>query len=61
MFRVLNTLKSMITDEDVLEREDYHIFDRMKEFISSGEVSRFAAAKQLLLLIERAVRFASLP
>ncbi|KAF9488025.1 ras GEF [Pleurotus eryngii] len=52
--RVLNTLKSMITDEDVLEREDYHIFDRMKEFISSGEVSRFAASKQLLLLIERA-------
>ncbi|KAG5220279.1 Cytoplasmic GTPase/eEF2 protein (ribosomal bioproteinis) [Salix suchowensis] len=56
MYSVLNTLKSMITDEDVLEREDYHIFDRMKEFISSGEVSRFAASKQLLLLIERAVR-----
>ncbi|TFK40718.1 ras guanine nucleotide exchange factor domain-containing protein [Crucibulum laeve] len=54
--RVLNTLKSMVVDEDVLEKEDMYILDRMKEFISSDEVSRFAAAKQLLILIERAQR-----
>jgi son of sevenless-like protein len=57
--RVLNTLKSMIVDDDVLEKEDLYILDRMKEFISTDGVSNFAAAKQLLILIERAV--SSLP
>jgi son of sevenless-like protein len=47
----------MITDEGVMEKEDFYILDPMKEFISSGEVSKFVAAKQLLALIERAVRF----
>lgn len=45
----------MITDEDVLEKEDLYILDRIKDFVSSDEVSRFAAAKQLNILIERAV------
>jgi len=45
----------MIVDDDVLEKEDLYILDRMKEFISTDEVSSFAAAKQLLILIERAV------
>ncbi|KAF8158224.1 ras guanine nucleotide exchange factor domain-containing protein [Crassisporium funariophilum] len=54
--RVINTLKAMIVDDDVLEKEDLFILDRMKEFISSDEVSRFAAAKQLMILIERAQR-----
>ena len=45
----------MIVDDDVLEKEDLYILDRMKEFISTEGVSRFAAAKQLLILIERAV------
>jgi hypothetical protein len=53
--RVLNTFKSMVSDEDVLEKEDSSILDRMKAFVSSDEVSHFAAAKQLLVLIERAV------
>jgi son of sevenless len=46
----------MVVDEDVLEKEDMYILDRMKEFISGEEVIKFAAAKQLLILIERAVR-----
>lgn len=54
--RVINTLKSMVVDDGVLDKEDAYILDRMKEFISSEEVSRFAAAKQLMNTIERAVR-----
>ena len=45
----------MIVDDDVLEKEDLYILDRMKEFISTDGVSNFAAAKQLLILIERTV------
>jgi hypothetical protein len=55
--RVLNTFKSMVGDADVLEREDMYILNRMKAFISNEEVNRFAAAKQLVTLIERAVSF----
>ncbi|KIK01927.1 hypothetical protein K443DRAFT_678064 [Laccaria amethystina LaAM-08-1] len=54
--RVINTLKSMVVDDGVLDKEDAYILDRMKEFISSEEVSRFAAAKQLMNTIERAQR-----
>ncbi|KAJ7935459.1 ras guanine nucleotide exchange factor domain-containing protein [Mycena leptocephala] len=52
--RVLNTFKSMVVDDDVLEKDDLFILDRMKEFITAEEVARFPAAKQLLILIERA-------
>ncbi|KAJ7729643.1 ras guanine nucleotide exchange factor domain-containing protein [Mycena maculata] len=52
--RVLNTFKSMVVDDDVLEKDDLFILDRMKEFITTDEVSKFPAAKQLLILIERA-------
>ncbi|KAJ7134422.1 ras guanine nucleotide exchange factor domain-containing protein [Mycena epipterygia] len=52
--RVLNTFKSMVVDDDVLEKDDLFILDRMKEFITTDEVARFPAAKQLLILIERA-------
>lgn len=45
----------MITDEGVLDKEDFYILHRMKEFISSDEVSKFAASKQLMIFIERAV------
>jgi son of sevenless len=55
-FSVLNTFKSMIVDEDILEKDDMYILDRMKEFISQEEVSKLAAAKQLMILIERSVR-----
>ncbi|KAJ7205919.1 ras guanine nucleotide exchange factor domain-containing protein [Mycena haematopus] len=52
--RVLNTFKSMVVDDDVLEKDDMFILDRMKEFLTTEEVGRFPAAKQLLILIERA-------
>lgn len=52
----MNTFKSMIVDNDILEDEDSFIFERMKEFISNEEVQSFAAAKQLGIHIERAVR-----
>ncbi|KAF7299199.1 hypothetical protein MIND_00868600 [Mycena indigotica] len=52
--RVLNTFKSMIVDDDVLEKDDLFILERIKEFITTDEVVRFPAAKQLLILIERA-------
>ena len=45
----------MVTDDDILEKEDMYILGRMKEFASDEEVVNFAAAKQLLILIERAV------
>jgi len=41
-------------DDDVLEKDDLFVLDRMKEFITTEEVARFPAAKQLLVLIERA-------
>jgi son of sevenless-like protein len=46
----------MVVDDDVLEKEDMYILDRMKDFISAEDVIKYAAAKQLLILIERAVR-----
>ncbi|KAI0051128.1 ras GEF [Auriscalpium vulgare] len=52
--RVLNTFKTMITDDDALDKEDMYILDQMKEMVSSPEVIHLAAAKQLLVLIERA-------
>ncbi|GLB38510.1 putative guanine nucleotide exchange factor for Ras-like small GTPases [Lyophyllum shimeji] len=54
--RVLNTFKSMVQDEDVLDKEDLHILDRMKAFVSSDELAHVGAAKQLLIHIERAQR-----
>ncbi|KAF9485897.1 ras GEF [Pholiota conissans] len=51
--RVLNTMKSMVVEDGILEKEDMYILDRMKEFLSSDDVSRFAAAKNLMLQIER--------
>ncbi|KDR82605.1 hypothetical protein GALMADRAFT_238008 [Galerina marginata CBS 339.88] len=54
--RVINTMKSMVLDDGVLEKEDMYILDRMKDFISTEEVARFAAAKNLLTQIERTQR-----
>lgn len=54
---VLNIFKSMVVEVDILEKDDLYILDRMKEFITTDEVYSFAAAKQLLILIERAVSF----
>ncbi|THH15352.1 hypothetical protein EW146_g5099 [Bondarzewia mesenterica] len=52
--RVLNTFKTMILDSGFLEKEDMHVLDRMKEMVSGEGVIHLAAAKQLLVLIERA-------
>lgn len=55
-YSVLNTFKSMVQDDDILEKEDMYILDRMREFLKKDEVYQFAAAKGLLTLIERSVR-----
>ena len=52
---VLNTFKSMVQDEDILEKDDMYILDRMREFLKQDDVYQFAAAKGLLTLIERSV------
>ena len=49
---VLNTLRSMVLDEDGLDKEVIH---RMRDFITRDEVYHFAAAKVLLTLLERYV------
>ncbi|KAI1790116.1 ras GEF, partial [Ganoderma leucocontextum] len=59
--RVLNTFRTMVTDDDILEKEDMYILTRMKDFASDEEVVTFAAAKQLLILIERAQRDGDAP
>ena len=54
---VLNTFRTMVTDEDVLEKDDMYILDKIREFASNPEVSNStAAAKQLVILIDRVVR-----
>ncbi|KAI0077059.1 ras GEF [Panus rudis PR-1116 ss-1] len=51
--RVLNVLKTMITDDTVLEEEDMHILTRIQDFLSDSDVSAFSAAKQLSETIQR--------
>ena len=52
-------MKLIIQDEDLLEKEDAGILDRMAEFVSQDDVFRIVAAKQLLVAIKRAVRYLS--
>ncbi|KAF8073629.1 ras guanine nucleotide exchange factor domain-containing protein [Lyophyllum atratum] len=54
--RVLNTFKSMVQDEDVLDKEDLYILDRIKSFVSSAELAQVGAAKQLIIHIDRVQR-----
>ncbi|THH32235.1 hypothetical protein EUX98_g1946 [Antrodiella citrinella] len=49
--RVLNNLKSMIVDDDILESSDMHILKAMHDFIST-RVLEAKAAKQILPMIE---------
>ncbi|KZT73841.1 ras GEF [Daedalea quercina L-15889] len=60
-FRVLNILKTMVTDEGVLEKSDMYILGPMKEFVSNEDVVNIAAAKQLLILIERSQKGGEMP
>ena len=49
----------MVTDDDVLEKEDMHILERIKGFAATVDqevVPPIPAAKQLLSFVERAVR-----
>ena len=46
---------TMVVDEDVLEKEDMYILDRMKQFVTTEPVKGFGAARVLLAQIERAV------
>lgn len=53
----------MITDANVLEREDMFILDRIKEFLEAVvKDSEYptSAAQQLVYLIERTVRSSSI-
>jgi son of sevenless-like protein len=52
--RVLNAFKAMVADDDILEKEDMYILDRMKEFLQQEAVSKVAISKQLVVLIDRA-------
>ena len=55
---VLNAFKAIITDEDVLDKEDDSgVLDRMLEFLKSDEVSHLNAATTLVKNIERIVSF----
>ncbi|KAJ4464224.1 hypothetical protein C8J55DRAFT_286787 [Lentinula edodes] len=56
-FRVINTFKSMLTDEDILEKDDSYILARMKEFVLSEDVAQVIASRSLLALIERVQKF----
>lgn len=55
---VINILKQMVTDDNVLEKEDMHIFERIKGFaatVDSEITPPIPAAKQLLSRVELAV------
>ncbi|KAI0731989.1 ras GEF [Fomitopsis betulina] len=59
--RVLNIFKTMVTDDGILEKSDVYILGRMKEFASNEDVVNIAAAKQLLILIERSQKGGEMP
>ncbi|CAL1717053.1 unnamed protein product [Somion occarium] len=54
--RVLNTFKTMLTDDSVLEKEDLYILDRIKSFLSDPEVLSMTIAKQLLSTTEHMLK-----
>jgi son of sevenless len=47
----------MVNDDDILEKDDLYILDKIREFCLKAEsTSSIAAVKQLGVLIERVVR-----
>ncbi|THH11669.1 hypothetical protein EW145_g522 [Phellinidium pouzarii] len=52
-FRVINTFKTMVTDDQVLVDDDLYILDRIKDFLLSPEVATSPASKNLLSIIDR--------
>ncbi|KIJ54796.1 hypothetical protein M422DRAFT_200705 [Sphaerobolus stellatus SS14] len=56
-FRVINIMKQMVTDENVLEKEDLFILDRIKEFAATVDkeiTPPIPAAKLLIDTVDRA-------
>jgi len=51
--RVLNTVKTMVVDDEVLEKDDIYILDRMKKFLLDPDVAVAPATKNLLAAVER--------
>ncbi|KAI3619147.1 cell division control protein [Moniliophthora roreri] len=54
--RVISTFESMVTDGDILEKEDMYILDRIKAFALSEDATSFPAAKNLVAVIEQATQ-----
>ncbi|KAI0036552.1 ras guanine nucleotide exchange factor domain-containing protein [Vararia minispora EC-137] len=52
--RVLNTFKSMIQDENILEKEDMRILDKIAELMAHKQICQISAAKNVMTLIDRA-------
>ncbi|KAH0832239.1 ras GEF [Lanmaoa asiatica] len=52
--RVINTMKLIVQDEDLVDKEDLGILNRVAQFASGNDVSRVPAAKPLLAAIKRA-------
>lgn len=53
--RVMNAFKSIIQTDDILEKEDMHVLDKIDAFVSSEDASAFPAAKQIKKLIEQRI------
>ena len=49
---MLNTFKTLITDQDILEKDDLWILDKIKDFASNPEAATNPAAVQLVILID---------
>ncbi len=45
----------MVTDDEVLEKDEIYILDRMKKFLLEPDVAVAPAAKNLLAAVERKV------
>lgn len=50
-------MKLIIQDEDLVDKGDAGILNRMTQFASQDDVFKIFAAKQLLAAIKRAVRY----
>ena len=50
---MLNTFKTLVTDEEMLDKDDMWILDKMREFAQNPEALSNPAAKQLIVIIDR--------
>ena len=48
-------IKTMLTDDTVLENEDLHILGRLKKFLLEDEVASTSLSKQLLSVVNNMV------